>query len=1054
MHVAHRDESLISEEERRELLKRVYDFLGGGVREVRAIRFVGEGGDKEVVARFFVADGDSFADRILKLYDREDAPDQVYVSLNPRRGEGRGDELSVPTVTTILIDIDAWRPDKTVQGATKEELKKALEVTNEILEWFDRQGFLRPLVVFSGNGFQLWCSVYIEVTEENRETVKRQLRLFNKFIKRKFSKPGVAEIDSTCDLARMVGVPYTMNRKPRVTPDRPARMRRVENDYIPERIPDRRLVEFIMSLEPFEEAAAGGFVKALKRIPPEVGIRSDWLFAATIYFKLLGYGPEKAFKALQEIPVCASKLRDRDYSWWLDYEWKAVESPSVEGLIGAVESAQNETGVKLFESREQLLEALAEDLSPDGVVRTEVQGLTMCIRPVKGGLVVWFESPEGERLTAGIKVKRLVNIVHDERNRRLLKRLLGGEVVEALEKALGRVEELVEARRNLYAAWKRARKYVAEAEGGEEGPAVEDVEVPPERIEEIARDPAFIYKLGKAIEAAGVEGEEENKRLLWLIVVSGQTRDPRSAVPEGPSRSGKNYDVSRVLIFIPEEWYFEFTTATPEAIKYLPEDFEGTLVIYEAAGVRSQTGALGLRAIGEGRQIVTIYPVRDEETGQIRLEMHRTGARNFIATTTAVDIDPELLGRTIIISTDYSKELTDRVLDRQLRDAALKPILEAAGISPYTELKPEEVKAFLRSLDLKLPVAVFAPNIGPMFKHLPPELYVTLREHNKTVLGITRVLALVRQRIRPVIEVGDKKVVLALPQDFLDAWMLVGGRIAKTVERMSRRAETVLKLAEELDKDGSGFTVRDITSRTGMPRSTAARILDQLLSMGFLSVEKSPGKANVYHFEKKAQTPAQFEMVRLAVSAFEKGLETLLSKGCSGVQERGIPLCVRVPPEADLDVWVHPITGRGERLPVSEILERFVEALEDTREEATHTHAHRDIPLSWAPEHPPENREKSVEEEEGQKHLTTPDWAGVLASLAGPTLGECERAVLNLMHRKRLEGVEWLYEHEIMESLGDRFGELLIRGALDALVKAGKLIREETPTGVRYRLAE
>ncbi len=73
--------------------------------------------------------------------------------------------------------------------------------------------------------------------------------------------------------------------------------------------------------------------------------------------------------------------------------------------------------------------------------------------------------------------------------------------------------------------------------------------------------------------------------------------------------------------------------------------------------------------------------------------------------------------------------------------------------------------------------------------------------------------------------------------------------------------------------------------------------------------------------------------------------------------------------------------------------------------------------------------------------------------MAGPTLGECERAVLDLMHRKRLEGVEWLYEHEIMESLGDRFGELLIRGALDALVKAGKLIREETPEGVRYRLA-
>ncbi|MHA1632199.1 MAG: hypothetical protein ACTSXC_05240 [Candidatus Freyarchaeota archaeon] len=57
------------------------------------------------------------------------------------------------------------------------------------------------------------------------------------------------------------------------------------------------------------------------------------------------------------------------------------------------------------------------------------------------------------------------------------------------------------------------------------------------------------------------------------------------------------------------------------------------------------------------------------------------------------------------------------------------------------------------------------------------------------------------------------------------------------------------------------------------------------------------------------------------------------------------------------------------------------------------------------------------------------------------------------MHEKRLEDVEWLYEYEIIVLLGDRFGELPIRGALDALVRAGKLVREETAGGVRYRLA-
>jgi len=589
------------------------------------------------------------------------------------------------------------------------------------------------------------------------------------------------------------------------------------------------------------------------------------------------------------------------------------------------------------------------------------------------------------------------------------------------------------------------------AEVSEAERSVEEPEVPAEHVEELAHDPAFIYKLGQAIEAAGVVGEEENKRLVWLIVVSGRTRYPRSCVLEGPSRSGKNHIVYVVLEFVPREWVFEFTTATAEAIKYLPETARVTLVIYEAAGIRSQTGALGLRAIGEARQIATIYPVRDESTGRIRLEMHKTGARNFVTTTTAVDVEPELLGRTIAVGTDYSKELTKKVVKKHIRDAVLKPLFDAVGETPYAELRPEEVRALLRSLDLDLPVVVCAPDITPLFDHLPPELFVTLREHYETLLDIARVLALVRQKMRPILEIGDKRVVLALPQDVLDAWILVGGQLAKTVERMSRRAEAVLRLAEELD-DGDGFTIRDITARTGMPRRSAQHILDQLVARGFLRVEKAPGKANVYYYEKEAQTPGKYEFARLAVSAFRKGLETLLSEGWQGGKLRGIG-GVCIPPDVDMDVWVHPVTGESERLPVSEMVRDFAEALREGRAELCVERGYiGGIPLSLPSCHPSENQEKDVKEAEKEEDLANAELPSFTASLVEPTLGECERAVLGLMHRKRLEGVEWLYEHEIMESLGDRFGELLIRGALDALVRAGKLIREETPEGVRYRL--
>lgn len=66
---------------------------------------------------------------------------------------------------------------------------------------------------------------------------------------------------------------------------------------------------------------------------------------------------------------------------------------------------------------------------------------------------------------------------------------------------------------------------------------------------------------------------------------------------------------------------------TPEAIKYLPEDFDGTLLIYEAVGVKGDSGSLSLRAIGEGESIETINPMRNELTGKIEMGRVKTNAR-------------------------------------------------------------------------------------------------------------------------------------------------------------------------------------------------------------------------------------------------------------------------------------------------------------------------------------------------------------------------------------------------------------------------------------------
>lgn len=107
-------------------------------------------------------------------------------------------------------------------------------------------------------------------------------------------------------------------------------------------------------------------------------------------------------------------------------------------------------------------------------------------------------------------------------------------------------------------------------------------------------------------------GEDNVLVLNFVAICSGQTKYPISAILSGFSGSGKNESIRAIKPLIPEKWIFDFTTSTPEAIKYIGEDFNGTIIIYEAEGVKGETGSLGLRAIGESESIETIYPVRNE----------------------------------------------------------------------------------------------------------------------------------------------------------------------------------------------------------------------------------------------------------------------------------------------------------------------------------------------------------------------------------------------------------------------------------------------------------
>ena len=117
----------------------------------------------------------------------------------------------------ILIDIDTKKPSDT--NSTDEEKEMAKEVVNNVFKFLRDEGFEKPVVCDSGNGFHLLYKIAMKNNNENTTICKEFLQVLDML----FSNPNV-EIDcSTFNSSRICKLYGTFSRKGSNTKKRPQR---------------------------------------------------------------------------------------------------------------------------------------------------------------------------------------------------------------------------------------------------------------------------------------------------------------------------------------------------------------------------------------------------------------------------------------------------------------------------------------------------------------------------------------------------------------------------------------------------------------------------------------------------------------------------------------------------------------------------------------------------------------------------------------------------------------------------------------------------------------
>lgn len=219
----------------------------------------------------------------------------------------------------------------------------------------------------------------------------------------------------------------------------------------------------------------------------------------------------------------------------------------------------------------------------------------------------------------------------------LLKRDLG--------KVLGALEELQEARLKADAAPKKEEPGMSAQER--------------EAALALLNDPQLLDRILADFAACGVVGEETNKLVGYLAAVSRKLDAPLAVIVQSTSAAGKTALMEAVLAFVPPEERVKYSALTGQALYYLSDaDLKHKiLAIVEEEGAERASYALKLLQ-SEG-ELTIASTGKDPHTGRMVTQEYRVeGPVMIFLTTTAVDIDEELLNRCLVLTVDEGREQT------------------------------------------------------------------------------------------------------------------------------------------------------------------------------------------------------------------------------------------------------------------------------------------------------------------------------------------------------------------------------------------------------------
>ncbi len=382
--------------------------------------------------------------------------------------------------------------------------------------------------------------------------------------------------------------------------------------------------------------------------------------------------------------------------------------------------------------------------------------------------------------------------------------------------------------------------------------AVELSEGEKEAALELLRSPDLLVRILADFERCGVVGEEVNKLMGYLASTSRFLERPLAVVVQSSSAAGKSALMEAVLALMPGEQQVKYSAMTGQSLFYMGEtDLQHKiLAIVEEEGAERASYALKLLQ-SEG-ELTIASTGKDASTGKlVTHEYHVEGPVMIFLTTTAIDIDEELLNRCLVLSVDEAREQTRAIHRLQRQRRTLGGLLSRTRRDGVMALH-QNAQRLLR------PLAVVNP-FAPELTFLDTQIR-TRRDHEK-YLTLIDVIALLHQYQREVklavVDGREVEYVEVVATDIETANRLAHEVLGRSLDELPPQTRRLLGLIDEMvseacealamDRPDYRFSRRAVREHTGWGNTQLKLHLRRLEEFEYLLVHQGGrGQSFVY----------------------------------------------------------------------------------------------------------------------------------------------------------------------------------------------------------------